>query len=200
MLSEMYYKNKFLTEAECDLFKNYMIANYTDSYRPMAGYPPNAVVNFDYRLSKILPFNPKEPSLNDAIKKVVDTVKYANENIFLFDVDFEHFNNPKNKTAWITHYDGADKAHWAKHQSVNWISNYMQSKLIASVVLSDTKEYEGGDLVFAFGSTKDFPSPNESRGKGLLYIYPAFRYMQINPVLSGHKYHLDFMFSGPYWR
>jgi predicted 2-oxoglutarate/Fe(II)-dependent dioxygenase YbiX len=100
----------------------------------------------------------------------------------------------------VSEYDGAEKAFWTKHQSVNWISNANQRKLCATVILSDGKEYEGGDFIMYFGSSKEQPSPNDIRTKGTLIIYPAFRFTQVMPVLAGKKYHLDLYWEGPYWR
>jgi hypothetical protein len=200
MLGEIYYQNKFLSDDECLMLIDHFKTNSGEAIRPAVGYPPNSKVDFTLRTSKVLFINPSEDKFTPIVNRVVDVVRRANEDMFLFDINFAHFYQEKNKTTWITEYDGAEKAHWSKQQRVNWISNHMQYKLCASLVLSDPKDYEGGDILLYFGTMKDLPNPTELRSKGLLYVYPAFRYAQINPVLSGYKYHLDFNFSGPHWK
>lgn len=200
MLGEIYYSNKFLDENECSSFINYFKEKEAEAVRGTVGYPPNAKTDFNRRVDKIVFVNPQEKLLQPVIDKVASICKQVNEDIFLFDVNWDHYKDPKTKSVFISQYDGAEKGYWEQHQCVNWISNYMQYKLCATLVLSDAKEYEGGDILLYFGSTKDLPTPTELRTRGLLYIYPAFRFTQINPVLSGCKYHLDFRFSGPYWR
>jgi hypothetical protein len=200
MLSELYYRNKFLDQSECAQLIEHFKNNKQDSVRGMVGYPPNAKVDFMKRIDNVLILDPKEEHLKSIIDKIVDVTKQVNEDIFLFDVDWEHYKDPKNKSVFISEYDGSEKGHWAQHSTVNWISNYMQQKICSTLVLSETNDYEGGDILLFFGTTKDLPTPNELRARGILYIYPAFRFTQINPVLTGCKYHLDLRFSGPYWR
>ena len=192
MLAEMFYQNRFLTSGECDYLIDYFKQNKDKSNRGITGYPPNAKVDFSRRIcSTLLPDREAE-----GMKTIIDKVF----NIFLFDLDWKYNATPQSKSVWITEYLGEEKAHWANHQNVNWISNHMQKKLCASIVLSDAKDYEGGDILLNFATTKELPTPMELRSRGILYVYPAFRYTQINPVLTGSKYHLDFEFSGPYWR
>jgi hypothetical protein len=200
MLAEMFYQNRFLTSGECDILIDYFKQNSDKANRGVFGYPPNAKVDFNRRICKTLLLDHEDSSLTPMINRVFDIVNQVNDDIFLFDVDWKYNRKPQSKSVWISEYLGEEKAHWANHQNVNWISNHMQKKLCASVVLSDTKDYEGGDILLNFGTTKDLPTPLELRGRGILYVYPAFRYTQINPVLTGSKYHLDFEFSGPYWR
>jgi hypothetical protein len=200
MLGELYYKNKFLDVSECQLLIDHFGENEKEATRGPVGYPPNATIDFQRRIDKILTIDASNEKLKPIIDKVVEISKIVNDDVFLFDIDWNHYKNPKNKSIFISQYDGVDKGHWAKHQCVNWISNHMQNKLCATLVLSDTKDYEGGDILLSFATAKEQPTPTEFRTKGILYIYPAFRFTQVCPVLSGCKYHLDFRFSGPYWR
>lgn len=200
MLAEMFYQNRFLTSGECESLIEHFSLNKEKANRGTFGYPPNAKIDFNRRICKTLLVDPSDESLSPIISKVFDVVKHVNEDIFMFDIDWKYNQTQQSKSAWITEYLGEEKAHWANHQNVNWISNHMQKKLCASVVLSETTKYEGGDILLNFGTTKDLPTPTELRGQGFLYVYPAFRYTQINPVLTGSKYQLDFEFSGPYWR
>jgi len=197
MLGELYYSTKFLTENECSILLNHYKTNEEKSVRSMIGFAP-AKVDFTYRISKSLQLDIDKPEIKSIIDKITETAKHINEEVFLFSINWDESWKPKNFL--ISEYDGAEKAFWTKHQNVNWISNANQRKLCATVVLSDTNEYEGGDFIMYFGGTKDQPKPQEMRMRGTLVIYPAFRFTQLMPVLSGKKYHLDLYWEGPYWR
>lgn len=199
MLGEMYYQNRFLTDSECESLIDYFKENREEATRGVFGYPPNASVEFYRRTCKVLTLDQEDEKFKPIIAKVTSVVKQANEDIFLFDIDWKQTAQSR-KNVWITEYDGSEKAHWANHQNVNWISNHLQTKICASLILSNPKDYEGGDVILNFATAKDLPTPTELRARAILYVYPAFRYTQINPVLSGFKYHLDFNYVGPYWR
>ena len=197
MLGEIYYKNKFLSVEQCNLFIDHFKENRESAFRTRVGFAPSKV-DLSFRISKSLYVDQDDAKLSPVLDEITDVVKHMNDELFLFDVDWKQ--SRQNKNVSITEYDGSEKAFWSKHQNVNWIGNNMQRKLCASLVLSETTEYEGGDIMFYFATSKDLPKPIELRGQGILYVFPAFRYTEIFPVLSGHKYHLDMYWEGPYWR
>lgn len=197
MLGELYYKTDFLTTAECEALKTHYIENQDKAVRSVVGFTPSKV-DFNYRISKTLPLDVANQLIRNVLEKTTEVAKQMNEELFLFSVDWD--GSVKSKNVLISEYDGSEKAFWTKHQNVNWISNANQRKLCATIILSDTKEYEGGDYILYFGSTKDQPTPAQMRKQGTLIVFPAFRFTQIMPVLTGKKYHMDFHWEGPYWR
>jgi hypothetical protein len=197
MLGELYYKNKFLSEQECDSLVQHFKDNREQAVRSTVGFAPSRI-DFTYRISKSLVMDQDDEKFKPIFDEITNVAKHMNDELFFFDIDWNQ--SKKGKNALISEYDGTEKAFWSKHQNVNWIGNNMQRKLCASLVLSETTEYEGGDIIFYFATTKDLPKPVELRTKGILYIYPAFRFTEIFPVLSGYKYHLDMYWEGPYWR
>jgi hypothetical protein len=197
MLGELYYKNKFLSEEECDSLIQHFKDNREQAVRSTVGFAPSRV-NLQYRISKSLVVDQEDEKFRPIFDEITNVAKHMNEELFLFDIDWNH--SKKNKNCVLCEFDGTEKAFWTKHQNVNWIGNNMQRKLCATIVLSETTEYEGGDIIMYFATTKDLPKPIELRGKGILLLYPAFRYIEFFPVLSGHKYHLDMYWEGPHWR
>jgi hypothetical protein len=197
MLGEIYHQTKYLSHEQCDTIIKHFNDNRDNAIRSTVGYNPSRV-DLNLRISKTMVLDPKEEWFESIYDDATNVAKHMNEEIFLFDVDWEKSKQGKNVI--LSEYDGSEKAFWSKHQNVNWLSNNYQRKLCASIVLSNTTDYEGGDIMMYFGSTKDLPKPVELRSKGFLYIYPAFRATEIMPVLSGHKYQLDLYWEGPYWR
>lgn len=197
MLGELYYKTDFLSKDECEFLKNYYKENSDKAVRSMVGFAP-ARVDFTHRISKSLQLDIDNQQVKNVIDKTTEVAKHINEELFLFSIDWDESIKPKNFL--ITEYEGTEKGFWTKHQNVNWISNANQRKLCATIVLSDPSEYEGGDFMMYFGSSKEQPTPTEMRKQGTLVVFPAFRFTQIMPVLTGIKYHMDFYWEGPYWR
>jgi hypothetical protein len=198
MLGEIYYKNKFLSEEDCNLLINHFNENRENAFRSRIGFAPSKV-DLTSRISKTLYVDCTDPKFTQIFDEITDVAKHMNDELFLFDIDWNQSKQNKN-TFVINEYDGTEKAFRSKHQNVNWIGNNLQRKLCASIVLSETTKYEGGDVVMYFGTSTEMPKPMELRTQGILYIYPAFRYTEIFPVLSGHKYHLDMYWEGPHWR
>lgn len=197
MLGEIYHQSKYLSPEQCDNLIKHFRDNRDKAIRSTVGFNPSRV-DLSLRISKAMVLDANEEWFQSIYDDVTNVAKHMNEEIFLFDVDWEKSREGKNVI--MSEYDGSEKAFWSKHQNVNWFSNNYQRKLCATIVLSDTTDYEGGDIIMYFGTSRDLPKPTELRSKGFLYIYPAFRATEIMPVLSGYKYHLDFYWEGPYWR
>ena len=194
MLGEINYQTAYLTKEECEKLIQYYNDNAESAKRSITGYAPHAKVDYIKKISKTLSIKEPPESLQSAIEKVVTLAQHANEYMFLFDVDW---TKPK---YYIQEYLGEEKGFRSKSQSVNWISNHYQNKIVVGVILSDPSEYEGGDVIMNFGSADVLPTPEELRTQGTVYAFPAFRYWAVMPVLSGKKYHFKAVFQGPYWR
>ena len=105
MLGEIYYSNKFFDEVECSNFINYFKEKESEAIRGTVGYPPNAKTDFNRRVDKIVFVDPKEKLLQPAIDKVASICKQVNEDIFLFDINWDHYKDPKTKSVFISQYE-----------------------------------------------------------------------------------------------
>jgi hypothetical protein len=197
MLGEMSFQTNYVSKEECENIIQYYKENEDKAVRSVVGYPPHTKIDLKRKISKTLRIDDKEhPLLKSTIEKISTLTMHANEFIFLFNVDWS-----KTKF-YIFEYDGEEKGFKTKQANVNWISNNYQNKIITTTVLSDPTDYEGGDiqLYIGKGEINDIPTPEEFRSQGITFSYPAFRFNEILPVLSGKKYHLEVQFQGPYWR
>ena len=60
-----------------------------------------------------------------------------------------------------------------------------------TVNLTDPTTYDGGDLMFDFGSNDEGKiTVNEAREQGSVIIFPSFLYHCISPVTRGIRYSL----------
>lgn len=193
MLAEIKYDLNFLTREECE-----NVINHCSQFpleRSKFGYPPNATIDTTKRISKFVRLDYTDPVLRDSVfNKVTQYVKDANEEIFLFDIDYSKvFIN-------FVEFDGKERGFVTRHQSVNWISDSFQNKLYATINLSPPESFEGGENRFAFGTRDELPRRLESRSQGTIICFPCFRYFETIPVLSGKKYILEFFYRGPHWK
>ena len=67
-------------------------------------------------------------------------------------------------------------------------------KLSFTIQLSDSDEYEGGDLEF-FQSTN-----KESRKKGNIIVYPSFLWNRVTQITNGKRLTIDGWIHGPVYR
>ena len=70
--------------------------------------------------------------------------------------------------------------------------NHLTRKLSLTVQLSDENDYEGGDLIFYYGSDKD----KAPRGKGSVIVFDSRLYHEVTPVTKGVRYSLVKWYHG----
>jgi PKHD-type hydroxylase len=91
-----------------------------------------------------------------------------------------------------TVYDGKGD-HYSWHIDKGYANNSSPRKLSLVLQLSDSSEYEGGDLEF-------FVSPTPTRAikqKGLIYAFPSWILHRVTPVTSGVRRSLVLWVAGP---
>ena len=146
--------------------------------------------NGGYRKSKIAWIYPN--LFQDVYDELWNLEKLANKDWFGFDIDTLEYIQ-------LAEYDGNINAHYGKHQDVFWINNSPRHRKLSAVVqLTDSSEYEGGDL--RLFECSQYPNSEDIRQQGTVIFFPSFVYHQADPVLSGTRYSLAAWFEGPKWR
>jgi len=99
----------------------------------------------------------------------------------------------------FTEYEGSNEGMYDWHGDINWVdSSPYHRKLSMSIQLSDSADYEGGDLEFARGSQG--PSTSLLRHRGSSIVFPSFLAHRVTPVTSGKRYSLVAWIEGPQFR
>jgi PKHD-type hydroxylase len=82
-----------------------------------------------------------------------------------------------------TEYHATDQGHYNWHQDIGpgWLS---RRKVSITVQLSDTDEYEGGDLEYWRGGSLNNVE-KAPRGKGVVFIFPSYMMHRVTPVTKG---------------
>lgn len=99
----------------------------------------------------------------------------------------------------LAEYDSEYEGEYKKHHDVFWInnSNYHR-KLTAVIQLSDTNDYDGGDLrLYNQNETIDAET---IRKQGTVVFFPSFIEHQAEKVTRGKRYSLAVWVDGPKWR
>lgn len=71
-------------------------------------------------------------------------------------------------------------------------------KLSFSLQLSDSDDYDGGDLMFRVGESEE--NTKQSRERGTLVVFDSRQSHKVSPVTRGVRHALVGWFTGPVWR
>ena len=93
----------------------------------------------------------------------------------------------------FSEYDETYQGYFKWHTDINYDED-QDFKLSFSVQLTDSCNYEGGELQFFNGIEDPVVAP---KGVGDLIIFPSFLWHQVTPVTKGRRNSLVGWFSGP---
>jgi PKHD-type hydroxylase len=133
----------------------------------------------------------KNPRIHEM---VTDIFRRANKEVFGFDTDY----------VWdmqYTEYSADRQDHFDWHLDVDWGSQLMHDrKLSMSIQLSDSDEYEGGDLEFEGLQAMSPAQLLEQRQKGLVIVFPSYMKHRVTELTKGSRKALVCWMEGPRWR
>lgn len=104
--------------------------------------------------------------------------KIANDEMFNFDIH----NMPEQ--IQYTEYYSTNKGHYDWHMDLGSTGFMKFRKISVTVQLSDSNEYEGGDLQIWSGGQQPNTAP---KGKGNVVIFPSFMMHRVTPVTKGTR-------------
>ena len=165
-----------------------LVANI-DFVRAQTQAEDNNLTENEYRKSNIkwLPLTQEYKWIYD---KIGDMAYEANQNLYHFDL-----HSMPEQIQYTEYYDH-EKGHYDWHMD-NGYGNLSQRKISVTVQLSDTHDYEGGDLQLWPGGTYPLVAP---RGKGNVVIFPSFMMHRITPVTRGTRKSFVLWLGGGHYR
>ena len=92
-------------------------------------------------------------------------------------------------------YTGSEESHYTWHIDKGF-GTPSPRKLSLVLQLSDSSEYEGGDLEFFYASNVE----RAIKKKGLIYLFPSWIAHRVTPVTSGVRRSLVVWVTGPKFR
>ena len=97
-----------------------------------------------------------------------------------------------------TEYHASDKGHYTWHQDIG-PDILSKRKISLTVQLSDTKDYEGGDLeMWSGGDEKS--AVKAYRGAGSVFIFPSYMLHRVTPVTKGIRRSFVLWVGGSHYR
>ena len=100
-----------------------------------------------------------------------------------------------------TVYNGENEDHYTWHRDTYFTSNKMYDRKLTIIMqLSDSDDYEGGDLLLEDDFTPAKPIQNEVRSKGSILVFPSFVKHTVTPVTKGIRRTLVAWAIGPHFR
>lgn len=149
----------------------------------------DSLTETEYRKSNVkwLPMTEQYKWIYD---KIGDMAYEANQNLYHFDL-----HSMPEQIQYTEYYD-YEKGHYDWHMDTGY-GNLSQRKISVTVQLSDTHEYEGGDLQLWPGGTYPLVAP---RGKGNVVIFPSFLMHRVTPVTRGTRKSFVLWLGGGHYR
>lgn len=165
-----------------------LVANI-DFVRAQTQAEDNGLTETEYRKSNVkwLPMTETYKWIYD---KIGDMAYEANQNLYHFDL-----HSMPEQIQYTEYYD-YEKGHYDWHMDTGY-GNLSQRKISVTVQLSDTHEYEGGDLQLWPGGTYPLIAP---RGKGNVVIFPSFMMHRVTPVTRGTRKSFVLWLGGGHYR
>jgi PKHD-type hydroxylase len=192
---EWCYFNRYFSKDECEKIltdsKDYPVRSgtigTTDGFKE--------VVNS--RRSTVRFIDKSDENFKWVFDKLWLLAKSCNSQYFHFDVSILDF-------VQIAEYNYTNAGQYSEHHDVIWIneSHPYHRKLSATIQLSDTSSYAGGDFEFKHLQHINPTEINKSemRQQGTAIFFPSFISHAVNPVTSGTRYSITAWFEGPKWR
>ena len=128
-------------------------------------------------------------------KNISYLIEEINKTHYQYDID--HFD-----ALMIVRYEGKDKGHYVKHLDASYDVNEKSAmrKLSFVMQLTDSNEYEGGDLILYPGAYHERSKIVIPRKKGTIVIFPSRIAHEVTPVTNGVRHSLVTWIYGPKFR
>jgi PKHD-type hydroxylase len=118
-------------------------------------------------------------------QKLTDSINHINKQFFNYDLT-------EIQNLQFTLYDSEEKGFYGKHIDMAYRSSGTR-KLSVSIQLSDSNDYEGGDLLL-YIKQNPLQLPKE---QGMALFFPSYTLHEVTPVTKGIRYSLVAWVLGP---
>jgi PKHD-type hydroxylase len=148
---------------------------------------PNAIKKIR---SSSIKWIPKTQEWNWLYEKLMALTKQANDTLWNFDLI-----SATEAIQYTEYYDSAE-GHYDWHQDIGPGTSSLR-KVSITVQLSDSDEYEGGDLELWQGGSALHTAP---RGAGVTFIFPSYMMHRVTKVTKGTRRSFVLWVGGQHYR
>ena len=143
--------------------------------------------------SSMVKWIPKTNDWNWLYSKLKGFAEEANSELWHFDL------YTANETIQYTEYYAHEKGHYDWHQDIGPGEQPSKRKISITIQLSDSEEYEGGDLQISTGGT-GFGGRTCPRGKGVGVLFPSYMMHRVSEVTKGTRKSLVLWVGGAHYK
>lgn len=129
-------------------------------------------------------------------QKLMDMAAEANDNLWKFDL----VSAPEN--IQYTEYYAHENGHYDWHQDIGPGDLGSKRKVSITIQLSESDEYEGGELQITSGgdTSNDWGAQTCPRGGGVAVLFPSYMMHRVSPVTKGTRRSLVLWVGGSHYR
>ena len=175
----------FLSESDID--KILALPEWHNTYRAEVGHIQDHTVDTTIRSSRVSWMN-VDPNTAEIWGKIATVVAEVNRTWFHYDLT--GFYEP----AQLTLYQSQEQGHYRWHCDNAVSDSGVPRKLSMSLLLSDPKEFEGGELQVK-KDCDDAMTLEQKRGRA--WFFPSFMLHRVSPVTKGTRRSLVLWIGGP---
>ena len=130
-------------------------------------------------------------------KRMMNLSKEANNELWKFDLKIAL------ESIQYTEYYASENGHYDWHQDIGPGDLPSKRKVSITIQLSESEEYEGGELMICTGSNGTGQLDNNmicQRGKGVAVLFPSYMMHRVSPVTKGVRKSLVLWVGGSHYR
>lgn len=154
------------------------------------GNDPNGV------RSSMIKWIPQNENWDWLYKRMMEWAKEANDALWHFDL----ISAPE--AIQYTEYYATENGHYDWHQDIGSGDLPSRRKVSITVQLSDTDEYDGGELQITSGgdTSDDWGAQTCPRGRGVAVLFPSYMMHRVSPVTKGTRRSLVLWVGGAHYK
>jgi PKHD-type hydroxylase len=129
-------------------------------------------------------------------QRLMEMAEEANDNLWKFDL----VSAPEN--IQYTEYYAHENGHYDWHQDIGPGSLGSRRKVSITIQLSESDEYEGGELQITSGgdTSNDWGAQTCPRGGGVGVLFPSYMMHRVSPVTKGTRRSLVLWVGGSHYK
>lgn len=181
-----WFKNGFSAEELTKIYKDVQTIPFQEA-TVIGNADPEAIKQVR---SSSIKWIPKTPEWNWLYEKMMQMAKEANDALWKFDLI-----SVDECIQYTEYYDTAE-GHYDWHQDIGH-GNASKRKVSITVQLSESDDYEGGDLEMWQGGQSVQVSP---RGAGVTFIFPSYMMHRVTKVTKGTRRSFVLWVGGQHYR
>lgn len=154
------------------------------------GVDPNGI------RSSMVKWIPQNNEWDWLYEKMIGWAVEANNELWKFDLH----SSPEN--IQYTEYYAHENGHYDWHQDIGPGDQPSKRKISITVQLSDSEEYEGGELQITTGgdTSNDWGAQTCPRGRGVVVLFPSYMMHRVSPVKKGTRRSLVLWVGGSHYK